>query len=231
MRVLGNCSAALKHRGTMTLEANPLIDPPTHELTVINNQNVEDFYSTQRVSNWESTYNTTTNSVEGGFAGIFNGVVYIDNVVTNQIINNNSSTVIDLDDVVEIEVVRDVRLADVAGTWKLQKRTQTVAVLKAYALSAWTDVHSFAKCDFLVENVTWDTAGNKKIQQVRVPDVVVVSKGAAATSDVLTATVMARVLEDTTYANPNFTETYRQNVYVFAVGASGADTVFTTEAC
>ncbi len=221
----GNCSAPLDHRAPVTVDATPPA-APDRDVEEITPANLSDWYYTARFSNWES--NVVNNIVEGGLTVMINGTLYVDHIV------GPGGEVISPGDTVTVQVVSDVRIAQVSTDWKLQKKTRNIKVVYADVESEWTDVYTFEAQNFVVENVTWDASGNKKIQQSRVPDVFVIKKGEAVTSDVLTASLLQNVVRGSDYdftTEDTFVNSITSNVYVLDAGADGTVTVFDTESC
>lgn len=146
LSILGNCAAELQHRGNMSLEADPRINPATFNWTTgdsITNENVSQYYSTLRVSNYNSTYNTTNNTVEGGLTVIINGGLYVD-----YIIGPNGSQ-LPTGEVTTETVITDIEI-DSNGDLELTKKT--ITVLKS--VDAGTSLVTTASAD-LVTDVDW----------------------------------------------------------------------------
>lgn len=197
--------------------------------------NVGNFYAQFRALNWEGSYDCETKRVIGGFGAIFKGPVYMDQIIGPDGSCINPSTVAGtIDNFVNVRRSGGSRIIENEdGDYVLQDHMFTDTVVAEVTDHGWETRYTFPRIDALVEEITWDLNGNRKIQQTRKSDISVIAGGSSTTSDVIAATRVSQFLKHINYYTDThqLTQAYATEIYVFDVGPSNVSIVDQAEPC
>lgn len=139
----GNCSGPLDHRAPVTIDKTP--NAPSKIAESLTPTNLGDYYSTLRVSNWDSrvTVNEGDTIVEGGYTQIINGTLYVDYIV------GPNGTYVNMSEVTTEDVFVDM---EINADGDLEITRKRITVLKSEPLS---NLIVSGETVGLVEDVDW----------------------------------------------------------------------------
>jgi hypothetical protein len=200
----------------------------------ITKDNADDYYALFKALNFEGSYDCVLKRVTGGFAAIFKGPVYMDQIIGPDGSCLNPSTVSGtIDNFVNVRRVGDVRIVENDdGDYELQAHEYTDTVAAQIEDHGWLAKYTFPKTT-VVENIDWDVDGNKTVRQTRLSNVSVVAAGSSSTSNLIATERIRHVVEDVTYSTTTHVldQFLSHNVWVFSVGSATVQIVDQAEPC
>lgn len=195
--------------------------------------NIDQYFALFKALNWGASYDCDTKTVHGGFAAIFKGPVYMDNLIApdGRCLNVGEAANV-VNTLTPVRRIGDVRIVQSGNDYVLQAHEYTDLVAKVVTDHGWIAKHTFPTLD-ISGALTWNDGDNKKLQQVMNASVSVVGLGTESTEDILTATYVSQFVKQVHYDTVSHIlyQAHATDIYVFEVGVSGTRIVDIAEPC